>query len=157
MTNTTDYYVHGRSIDGTVYYVHGSWSGDKADASRLTLDEANAVIAERRTRNRQCDADSIIGRPYNIAPIDATGTPALAGVAPMTRYHPRYHLALLDDNAKPIPQHNYPTWTAEEVAELFELTPEDVEWAVEGYGRCDSDRYVAWEAGTPAPTKPWKL
>jgi len=31
----------------------------------------------------------------------------------------------------------------------MELYPEDIEWAVEEYGRCDTDEYVAVENGDP--------
>lgn len=46
--------------------------------------------------------------------------------------------------------------TIEEFAALMELDPTEIAWAIEEYGRCDSQRFTAWEpseeAGIEYPT-----
>jgi hypothetical protein len=37
------------------------------------------------------------------------------------------------------------------VAELLNLHPEDIEWAIEEFGRCDGEEYVVVENGDPFP------
>jgi hypothetical protein len=58
-----EYFVVGRSIDGTVYLgEHGSESSRKY-AQKLTLEQAQEVMAQQQKRNaRLCNMDYMIGR-----------------------------------------------------------------------------------------------
>lgn len=57
------YYVQARSIDGTVFYNHGSWmEGTCEDAQIMTKVECEGVVENRKRKNREVDPDAIIGQ-----------------------------------------------------------------------------------------------
>jgi hypothetical protein len=63
-----EYYVVGRSIDGTVYLGELYNTTSRQDAPRLTLDRAEVVLQSQRARNAMVNVDSKIGH-LHIVPV----------------------------------------------------------------------------------------
>lgn len=43
-----------------------------------------------------------------------------------------------------------------DAARLMELAPEDIEWAIEEYGRCDAPGFIAVPCGQDQPKGDWE-